>query len=261
MTPNLESDLLRTLVAIADTGNFTRASEIVGRTQSAVSVQMKKLEEVVGETLFERGPRGVKLTAPGERLVSDARRILSLLDQAAESLRLDPLDGICPYRHSGRVRRNHSAACPVPVCENASPGGSDGSLRTIVGTERRTGQRHTRSDRRARRSQSDRRGSSASRSRRLGHVTAILPTRDETDARGGLRPWVLVAGMGPCQSRSTAEGVSDWFREREYVWSSSGGFIRHRRCGSLQEPNSSRLPRVDPAGWFPAASGNEHCSP
>lgn len=93
MNPHLESDLLRTLVAIAETGNFTRASEIVGRTQSAVSVQMKKLEDVVGETLFERGPRGVTLTAPGERLATDARRIISLLDQAAISLHSAPLDG------------------------------------------------------------------------------------------------------------------------------------------------------------------------
>lgn len=93
MNPHLESDLLRTLVAIAETGNFTRASEIVGRTQSAVSVQMKKLEEVIGETLFERGPRGVTFTAPGEQLVTDARRIISLLDQAAVSLRSAPLDG------------------------------------------------------------------------------------------------------------------------------------------------------------------------
>lgn len=107
MIPNLESDLLRTLVAIADTGKFTRASEIVGRTQSAVSVQMKKLEDVVGETLFERGPRGVTLTPPGERLVTDARRILSLLDQAAASLRLDPLDGFVrigvPEEYGGTI--------------------------------------------------------------------------------------------------------------------------------------------------------------
>ena len=93
MTPSLESDLLRTLVAIAETKNFTRASEIVGRTQSAVSVQMKKLEDIVGEKLFDRGPRGVTLTSPGEQLVKDARRILSLLDQAAVSLHSDPLEG------------------------------------------------------------------------------------------------------------------------------------------------------------------------
>lgn len=107
MKPNLESDLLRTLVAIAETGNFTRASEIVGRTQSAVSVQMKKLEEIVGERLFERGPRGVTLTPPGEQLAKDAKRILSLLDQAAVSLHSDPLDGFVrigiPEEYGGTI--------------------------------------------------------------------------------------------------------------------------------------------------------------
>ncbi|MEO9874191.1 MAG: LysR substrate-binding domain-containing protein [Anderseniella sp.] len=107
MNPNLESDLLRTLVAIAETRNFTRASEIVGRTQSAVSIQMKKLEDIVGDQLFERGPRGVTLTSPGERLVKDARRILSLLDQAAVSLQSDPLDGFVrigiPEEYGGTI--------------------------------------------------------------------------------------------------------------------------------------------------------------
>lgn len=107
MNPNLESELLRTLVAIAETGNFTRASEIVSRTQSAVSVQMKKLEEIVGEQLFERGPRGVTLTPQGEQLVKDARRILSLLDQAAVSLQSDPLEGFVrigiPEEYGGTI--------------------------------------------------------------------------------------------------------------------------------------------------------------
>ena len=93
MAPHLESDLLRTFVAIAETKNFTRASEIVSRTQSAVSIQMKKLEEIVNEKLFDRGPRGVALTPSGEHLVKDAKRILSLLDQAATSLQQDPLKG------------------------------------------------------------------------------------------------------------------------------------------------------------------------
>ncbi|MEO1159821.1 MAG: LysR substrate-binding domain-containing protein [Pseudomonadota bacterium] len=107
MNPNLESDLLRTLVAIAETRNFTRASEVVGRTQSAVSIQMKKLEDIVGDRLFERGPRGVTLTSPGERLVKDARRILSLLDQAAVSLQSNPLDGFVrigiPEEYGGTI--------------------------------------------------------------------------------------------------------------------------------------------------------------
>jgi len=107
MNPNLDSDLLRTLVAIAEAGNFTHAAEIVGRTQSAISVQVKKLEEIVGERLFERGPRGVTLTSPGERLVKDSKRIISLLDQAALSLHANPLDGFVrigiPEEYGGTV--------------------------------------------------------------------------------------------------------------------------------------------------------------
>ncbi|TIW73498.1 MAG: LysR family transcriptional regulator, partial [Mesorhizobium sp.] len=52
MKPTLDSDLLRTFVAVAETGNFTKAAEQAGRTQSAVSMQMKKLEGMVGDSLF-----------------------------------------------------------------------------------------------------------------------------------------------------------------------------------------------------------------
>ena len=93
MNAQLDSDLLRTFVAIADGGSFTAAADRVGRTQSAVSMQMKRLQTLVDESLFIRGPRGVALTAPGERLLADAQRILSLLDQAAVSLRRVPLSG------------------------------------------------------------------------------------------------------------------------------------------------------------------------
>lgn len=110
MNPNLDSDLLRTLVAISEAKNFTRASEVVGRTQSAVSVQMKKLEEIVSEKLFDRGPRGVTLTPPGEQLVRDARRIISLLDQAAISVHSNPLDGSVrvgvPEEYGGTILPN-----------------------------------------------------------------------------------------------------------------------------------------------------------
>jgi DNA-binding transcriptional LysR family regulator len=90
---NLDSDLLRTFVAVADTGNVTRAADRMGRTQSAVSMQIRKLEEVVGDRLFERGSRGVKLSRKGEALVGNARRIVSLLDETASTLRAAPLDG------------------------------------------------------------------------------------------------------------------------------------------------------------------------
>ena len=89
----LDSDLLRTFVAVAETGNFTRAAEKAGRTQSALSMQMKKLEAIVGGTLFERGSRGVALTRRGGQLIDNARRIVSLLDETAAAMTAPPLDG------------------------------------------------------------------------------------------------------------------------------------------------------------------------
>ncbi len=93
MQQPLESDLLRTFVAVAETCNFTKAGETVGRTQSAVSMQIKKLEDLLGEALFERGSRGVVITAPGARLLDNARRIVALLDDMAAAIRLPVLDG------------------------------------------------------------------------------------------------------------------------------------------------------------------------
>lgn len=89
----LDSDLLRTFVAVAETGNFTRAAEQAGRTQSAVSMQMKKLEAMVGDPLFERGSRGVVLTRRGGELIDNARRVILLLDETAAAMTAPPLDG------------------------------------------------------------------------------------------------------------------------------------------------------------------------
>jgi DNA-binding transcriptional LysR family regulator len=93
MPPHLDSDLLRTFVAIAESGNFTKAAETLGRTQSAVSMQVRRLEDTVGEQLFARGSRGVTLTRKGDQLLTNARRIVSLLDETAASLEGPTLDG------------------------------------------------------------------------------------------------------------------------------------------------------------------------
>jgi DNA-binding transcriptional LysR family regulator len=74
----LDSDQLRTFVAIADTGSFTRAADVVHKTQSAVSMQMKRLEERLGRALFARDGRAAKLSEDGERLLAYARRIVRL---------------------------------------------------------------------------------------------------------------------------------------------------------------------------------------
>lgn len=93
MTMHLDSDLLRTFVAVAEMENFTKAAGVVGRTQSAVSLQIKRLEDMIGDPLFERGPRGVALTRRGEELLVNARRIVSLLDETAASLTAPALEG------------------------------------------------------------------------------------------------------------------------------------------------------------------------
>lgn len=74
----LDLDLLRTFVAIAETGNFSSAAQMVFRTPSAVSMQVKKMEESLGRTLFVRDSRSVTLTEDGEKVLTHARRMLAL---------------------------------------------------------------------------------------------------------------------------------------------------------------------------------------
>jgi DNA-binding transcriptional LysR family regulator len=89
----LDIDQLRTFVAIADSGSFTRAAEIVHKTQSAVSMQMKRLEERVGRPIFERDGRQSKLTDEGERLLDYARRIVRLNAECIASFNDNELTG------------------------------------------------------------------------------------------------------------------------------------------------------------------------
>jgi len=92
--PSIDSELLRTFVAIADHGGFTRAAEMVNRTQSAVSMQMKRLEEdVMQRPLFQREGRQLSLTAEGQLLLGYARRILKLHAEVLSSLRQPDMVG------------------------------------------------------------------------------------------------------------------------------------------------------------------------
>lgn len=91
--PPLDSDLLRTFLAVARHGNVTRASETVHRTQSAVSVQIKRLEERLDTRLFRREARGVSLTEAGERLLEAAAGIVRDLDRTAATFKRDPIEG------------------------------------------------------------------------------------------------------------------------------------------------------------------------
>nr|WP_246191455.1 LysR substrate-binding domain-containing protein [Aureimonas leprariae] len=89
----MEIDLLRTFLAIAESGNFSRAAERVHRTPSAVSLQVKRLEEAVGRQLFRRTTRDVALTEEGETLVGYSRRLLALHDEAAARMGLPEVEG------------------------------------------------------------------------------------------------------------------------------------------------------------------------
>jgi DNA-binding transcriptional LysR family regulator len=86
MIRNLDTAALRALVTIADTGGVTRAAGVLNLTQSAVSMQVKRLEEALAVALLERTGRGVQLTGPGEMLVALARQMLSLNDEAVGRL-------------------------------------------------------------------------------------------------------------------------------------------------------------------------------
>ncbi|NVO14232.1 MAG: LysR family transcriptional regulator [Rhodoplanes sp.] len=93
MTTLLDVDQLRTFVAIAETGSFTRAAEIVHKTQSAVSMQMKRLEERIARELFARDGRASKLTEDGERLLDYARRIVKLNVEAVAAFGTEEFSG------------------------------------------------------------------------------------------------------------------------------------------------------------------------
>ena len=87
-TPKLDADLisLRALVAIAEEGSFSAAARRIGRSQSAVSLQISKLEDRINAKLFERTSRRVAITAVGEKFTAYARRILNLADEAMLSI-------------------------------------------------------------------------------------------------------------------------------------------------------------------------------
>ncbi|MGR4068665.1 LysR family transcriptional regulator [Billgrantia sp. C5P2] len=85
----MDMDLLRTYIAVVDTGSLTRAARHVHRTQAALSMQMKRLEEQAGCSLFFKEGRNLELTNDGKRLVSYARRLLALHDEALVQLRTD----------------------------------------------------------------------------------------------------------------------------------------------------------------------------
>ena len=92
--PLLELDVLRTFVAIAETGSFTTAANAVFRTPSAVSMQIKKLEDILGRSVFSRDARSVSLTTDGEMLLGYARRMLAINREAVSKFIVPDIVGV-----------------------------------------------------------------------------------------------------------------------------------------------------------------------
>ncbi|MCB1884342.1 MAG: LysR family transcriptional regulator [Geminicoccaceae bacterium] len=128
---NLDTALLRAFLTVAETGSMTRAAHQLNLTQAAVSLQVKRLEDALGQPLFERAPRGLVLLPPGERLLPQARRLLLLNDEIWTSMTAPAFEGelrlgvphdIVPIFMPGVLRRFDQAWPRVQlslVCKNS----------------------------------------------------------------------------------------------------------------------------------------------
>jgi DNA-binding transcriptional LysR family regulator len=86
-------DVLRTFVTGLELGSFSKAAQRLGRSQSAISTQLRRLEEQAGKALFKKSGRGLALTTAGESLLSYAKRILELNDEAIDGLQDSEVEG------------------------------------------------------------------------------------------------------------------------------------------------------------------------
>ncbi|MEM1237114.1 MAG: LysR family transcriptional regulator [Pseudomonadota bacterium] len=120
MPRNLDMTALRSFVAVADLGGVTRAAGALHLTQSAVSMQLKRLEESLGLGLLDRSARTVSLTASGEQLLGFARRMLALNDEALRKMTDDGYEGEIVlgvphdivYPHIPQVLKTFNASFP-----------------------------------------------------------------------------------------------------------------------------------------------------
>lgn len=151
MKRDLEIDLLRSFVSVAAHRNFTRAAQAIGRTQSAVSLQIKRLEEIVEKRLFERNRQSVSITQTGEALVVYANRILAANDEALSHLQRPEAEGLvrigAPDDYAtfllppilSALRKEHPRLQFEVTCDNASdllPLLKQGQLDVVVATHR-----------------------------------------------------------------------------------------------------------------------------
>ncbi|MGF1768449.1 LysR family transcriptional regulator [Enterovibrio makurazakiensis] len=118
----MDIDSLRSFLAIVDTGSFTRAAAQIHRTQSAISMQIKRLEEELDSPLFDREKRPLSLSLSGQRLVSHARRLVAGHDEALDAFKRD--DTSRPIR----------LGCPDDYAESLLPEFIS-ALRSLIGDQ------------------------------------------------------------------------------------------------------------------------------
>lgn len=97
MPRNLDLTALRSFVTVADTGGVTRAAAALNLTQSAVSMQLKRLEESLGQALLDRSARTIGLTSAGEQLLSYGRKLLALNDEVYGRMTDDAFEGVLVF--------------------------------------------------------------------------------------------------------------------------------------------------------------------
>jgi DNA-binding transcriptional LysR family regulator len=97
MMRDLDSSLLRAFVTVAETGSVSLAATRLARTQAAISMQLRRLEEEIGQRLLERSPRGVRLSPAGQRLLPYAHTILGAAAEARRALGEEQVTGVVRF--------------------------------------------------------------------------------------------------------------------------------------------------------------------
>ena len=93
MRRDLDLTILRAFIAVVETGSVTGAARVLNRTQAAVSLQIKRLEDMLGQPLFERGHKRLTLAPAGEQLVGLAQRLVAMNDEVVDSMTTPSFEG------------------------------------------------------------------------------------------------------------------------------------------------------------------------
>lgn len=107
MLRNIDIDLLRSFITVYESGNFSHAAERLGRTQSTISQQIKKLEDILGKPVFTRNTRSLSITTEGEVLLPYARQIISLNDEVFGRISKADISGVVKLGAPEAFTTNH----------------------------------------------------------------------------------------------------------------------------------------------------------